>query len=331
MIRDTWAPAVVCRLRALLALRARLALARLALALLAPAPLAAQRDLSRADSLLRAGRVSRAEAVYFAAVRARPRDPAARLALGRYLAARGATRVGAVLIEEAWRFGAAPGVAATHLAPLYARLADWQALSRLERAPLSAGERMRAQWLAHNASATTGPDSVAFSLAAAPGSFGEVTILVGPDTMHAQVVPRVVGLVLDGGMAVSPGVRLFTGGGSDSRQSAAVATRVQFGALELRNEPVRLERLGRGRAQVGLELLARYAATVDPASGLLILRRGGRIGRSRGRRLPLLLEAREAHVAWNGRLEPLGGAVVARHLAGGRWTIDARRGELVVE
>lgn len=313
----------MCRHRSLLAF--------LAPALLAPTPLAAQRDLARADSLLRAGRVSRAEAVYFAAARARPRDPAARLALGRYLAARGATRVGAVLIEEAWRFGAAAGLAATYLAPLYARLADWQALARLDQAPLSSGERARAQWLSRNPSATAGPDSVTLPMQAAAGVIGEVVILVGTDTIRARVVPRAVGLVLDGSMAMAPGMRLFTGGGSDSRQGAAVAPRVLLGGLELNNEPVRLEPLGRGYALIGMELLARYAATVDPVAGTLALRRDGRLARAFAGRLPLLLEAREARVSWEGRLEPLGGVAVFPRLAASRWTIDGKRGELVLE
>ncbi|HEY0996747.1 MAG TPA: hypothetical protein VGD77_12205 [Gemmatimonadaceae bacterium] len=303
----------------------------LLVALLAPATLPAQRDLARADSLLRAGRVSRAEAVYFAAARQRPRDPAARLALGRYLAARGATRVGAVLIEEAWRFGAAPGVAATHLAPLYARLADWQALARLDRAPLSAGERARAAWLADNRSESTGPDSVALPLLPGRDGPAEVLIAVGADTIRAQVVPRAVGLVLDGSMAAAAGVRVFTGGATDSRQGAAVAREVRVGSLMLRNEPVRLEPLGAGRAQVGLELLARYAATVDPVARTLTLRRSGRVARGGGTRVPLLREGRDAQVAWNGRLEPLGGVTLAGYLSRGRWTVDARRGELVLE
>lgn len=298
---------------------------------LAPAPLAAQRDLSRADSLLRAGRVARAEAVYYAAASARPRDPAARLALGRYLAARGATRVGAVLIEEAWRFGASAGVAATHLAPLYARLADWEALAKLEQAPLSAGERARAEWLMRNRSQAVGADSVILPLASTRDALGEVTLVVGADTIRAQVVPRAVGLVLDGSYAMSNGVRLFTGGATDSRQGAAVAHEVRFGALTLRNEPVRLEPLGAGRAQVGMELLARYAATIDRDAGTLTLRRLGRVARGEGRRLPLLLEPRDVQVAWGGRLEPLGGVAFAGTLSRGRWTIDARRGELVLE
>src|SRR5918997_98123 len=118
-----------------------------------------------AGALPRAGRVEAAEALYYREARRRPRDPAARLALGRYLASRGATRIGAVLIEEARFFGASPALAALHLAPLYARLGDYKALALLPAAPLSAGERARAEWLAKNPSVVAGPESLTVALA----------------------------------------------------------------------------------------------------------------------------------------------------------------------
>ena len=64
--------------------------------------------VARADTLLIAGRIFAAESLYYVAVRRGPRDPAARLALGRYLAQRGALKVGAVLMEEARYFGGDP-------------------------------------------------------------------------------------------------------------------------------------------------------------------------------------------------------------------------------
>ena len=64
--------------------------------------------VARADTLLIAGRIFAAESLYYIAVRRAPRDPVARLALGRYLAQRGALKVGAVLMEEARYFGGDP-------------------------------------------------------------------------------------------------------------------------------------------------------------------------------------------------------------------------------
>src|SRR5581483_3952950 len=72
----------------------------------------AQGLVARADTLLVAGRVFAAESLYYYAVRIDPRNPTARLALGKYLAERGALKVGAVLMEEARYFGGDPGVVA---------------------------------------------------------------------------------------------------------------------------------------------------------------------------------------------------------------------------
>ena len=60
---------------------------------------------SRADVLLDAGLWPQAEEAYYAQSRLRPRAPAPRAALGRYLAMKGAVLPGTVLIEEALKFG----------------------------------------------------------------------------------------------------------------------------------------------------------------------------------------------------------------------------------
>ena len=87
--------------------RAKTCVALVALTSLATlaAPAQAQWGVWGADSLLAAGRVTAAESLYYAASSASPRDPGPRAALGRYLAARGALRIGAVLLEEARVFG----------------------------------------------------------------------------------------------------------------------------------------------------------------------------------------------------------------------------------
>ena len=97
--------------------------------------------IARADTLLIAGRVFAAESLYYDAVRWNSHDPAARLALGRYLASRGALKVGAVLMEEARYFGGDPRVIAQALAPVYEQLGDYGALASLPGTPLHARER----------------------------------------------------------------------------------------------------------------------------------------------------------------------------------------------
>jgi hypothetical protein len=300
-----------------------------------------QSQIARADALLKAGRVEAAEALYYREARRRPRDPAARLALGRYLASRGATRIGAVLIEEARFFGASPVVAALHLAPLYARLGDYKALALLPAAPLSAGERARAEWLAKNPPTTLGPDSLTVPLASADGdstaSLGSVVLVIDGDSLVADVDPAARGLVLDTSRARMPSVRRFAGAPAavqaGSPAMVAVVLRARLGTLAFTNLPASLEPLeSPRRARVGLDLLGRFSPTFRPADGRLVLRRSGRVARLLpGERVPLLVDPGAAWVVWQGRRESLGAAVVTRRLRAVRWTLDARRGEIVLQ
>jgi hypothetical protein len=314
-----------------------------------PVPSSAQRiaaptphsELARADALLKAGRVEAAEALYYREARRRPRDPAARMALGRYLASRGATRIGAVLIEEARFFGANPAVAALHLAPIYARLGDYKALALLPAAPLSAGERARAEWLAKNPPTVLGPDSVTVVLNPPDGEstslLGTVAVIIDGQSVVAEIDPAVRGLVLDTSRAHAPGVRVFAGAPSAVQAGSpavlAVLMRARLGDLAFTNLAVSLEPLASPtRARIGLDLLGRFSPTFHPRDGRLILRRSGRVARLLpGERVPLLVESRDAWVVWEGRPEPLGGDQVTRRLRAARWTLDAKRGEIILQ
>jgi hypothetical protein len=300
-----------------------------------------QSGIVRADALLKAGRVEAAEALYYREVQRRPRDPAARIALGRYLASRGATRVGAVLIEEARFFGASPVLAAIHLAPLYARLGDYKALALLPAAPLSPGERARAEWLAKNPPTVLGPDSLTVALAQSPSDstpvLGTVTVAIDGAPVVADIDPTVRGLVLDTSRARASSVRVFAGAPpavqAGTPAVTAVLLRARLGNLAFTNLPVTLEPLGSpARARIGLDLLGRFSPTFRPTEGRLILRRSGRVAKSLpGERVPLLVEPRDAWVVWQGRPEPLGGDIVTRRLRAVRWTLDAKRGEIVLQ
>jgi hypothetical protein len=302
---------------------------------------ASRSEIARADALLKAGRVEAAEALYYREARRRPRDPAARLALGRYLASRGATRIGAVLIEEARFFGANPVLAALHLAPLYARLGDYKALALLPAAPLSAGERTRAEWLAKNPPTVMGPDSLTVALTAPESDstslLGSVAIVIDGGSIVADIDPTVRGLVLDTSRASAPSVRIFASAPAavqaGSPAVSAVLLRARLGNLAFTNLPVNLEPLGSAaRARIGLDLLGRFSPTFRLNDGRLVLRRSGRVARFLpGERVPLLVEPRDAWVVWQGRPEPLGADIVTRRLRAGPWTLDARRGEIVLQ
>jgi len=284
--------------------------------------LGAQRVLvARGDSLLRAGNAAAAEAHYYEAARRRPRDPAARLALGRYLAARGALKVGAVLMEEARFFGGDAATVAASLAPVYTRLGDFRALTSLPSSPLGPAERARAEWLRANLPAATGPDST--TLAYVPldsGPVGRVTITVGAKKVEALLDPATQGLVLDRSLASE--LRTF----GDGR--VAVATRLQLGGIELANVPARVESLGPARpARIGLDVLADRSPSFEPAAGRLTLRRGRLASREWGERLQTLFLPSGLYLIRDGRVR----AFSAGTLSGAkRWTLDGRRGEIVL-
>jgi hypothetical protein len=295
----------------------------------------ALRAVARADSLLRSGRVALAESLYYDAARRRPRDPAPRLALGRYLASRGALRIGAVLIEEARRFGANPAAVAVHLAPLYTQLGAWQSLRELSAAPLTSGERERAQWIGDRMSAIAGPESatVALLVARAPGALGAVVIRMGAsDSVVADIDPAARGIVIDHSRRTPPSLRRFAGGSTDVRQMAGLIEQASIGDVAFTNLPVTFASLGDvDRARIGLDFLSRFSPTLDRARGRVILRRTGRLGaRPPGTRYPLFVDAATgARVPRAGRLDPLVTALGAE-LRARSWTIDARLGELVL-
>ena len=114
-------------------------------------PLGARIVLAAAEGTegLEEGRLAAAESAYYAAARRAPRDPTIRAALGRYLAARGGVRAGAVLLEEAQFFGGDSAALARVLVPLYLRLRDFRALYDLKPNVLSGAERRRALLLTY--------------------------------------------------------------------------------------------------------------------------------------------------------------------------------------
>ena len=305
----------------------------LALGAVVSLPLGAQtaRLVARADSLLNVGEVARAESLYYAASRRNSGDNVARTALGRYLASRGAFKIAATLLEEAMVFGADTSANARVRAPVLQAADDWEALMRLPHSPLSSAERERARWLAVNAPAASGADSVtvAFEHSSAEG-LGRIDLVIGGDTLAADLDPNVDELVLGDYARFATLVQVFTGAAGDR---VAVVQRLSIGDLVLDHVPARIdERLGPARARIGLTLLAKLAPTVDAAAGMLTLRRDGRVGASLGRRrVPLFFYFPGVRIARAGRLVPIESPAGRAVLSEARWTLDLKRGELVLE
>jgi hypothetical protein len=299
---------------------------------LAPMPLGAQR--SAADAALATGRLARAESLYFRAARLRPRDPDARRDLGNYLAARGALRVGAVLLEEARMFGGDARRIAADLAPLYRELGDWSALATLPVSPLGVGEREQARWLVSHSRTIEMPESVTveYRPPREAGSLGEMSIAIGRRTLTARIEAGRRGVVLDERLRGAGGVTVFgTSPNGDATCGAVQSLRI--GALTLEHVAVSFATLGdSSRAVVGLDVLRAFAPTFDPAAARLTLRRTGRVrADAAGARYPTLIAPDDLEVLRSGRFVSIAGPESRDLLRAHRWTIDSRRGEIVVE
>ena len=295
---------------------------------------------ARADSLLNAGGLQRAESLYYAAVQVRPRDPAARYALGRYLVSRGAPRVGATLFEEALQFGGDASLVGADLAPLYLSLGEYHKLSALKTSALSSAERERARWLVAHTTKTTAPDSVTtvpYRKPANSASLGQMTVRVNGRSVEAAIVTREHGIVISDTNALAKRLRTFRVP-AEQRSGAggvpAVADSIAFGRLSLTDYPVTVRSLPDGQQMiVGLDVLARYAPTFDPRTERISLRASGTVSRGTtiADEFATLFTRSDVRIlqapGWVGFDQPQ----IARVLASRRWTLDARRGLIAIE
>jgi len=301
--------------------------------------------IARGDTMIIAGRLFGAESAYYEAARIAPHDGAARLALGRYLAGRGRLRIAATLMEEARHFGAEPQVVALELAPVYsmlgvmdslsARKADWSALAALPSPVVGVGERLRAEYLHANPPAIDGPDS-AIALYAVSDShlLGRIKIVIGQDTVSAIIDARVSGLVLDTTWMRDDSVKRFAPRGSkDPAAVYAVVPMLRIGEIALSNAPARFQpQRAAGGATIGLDVFGALAATFDPRVGYVMLRRKGRVSdKTPGWRIPSYMARTGVLVVKGDTMFPIGHPDVQQYFRAGKWTWDARRGEVVVD
>lgn len=303
-------------------------------AVLAPLPSPAQNPtVARADSLLRSGRVFAAETLYYQAAREKPRDPVARLALGRYLAARGALKVGAVLMEEARYFGGDRTVVAAQLAPIYARMGDWRALASLPATPLEYPARARAEALREAPSEAAGPDSALVSYRpATEGTLGAVTLVIGTDTVEAIIDAAAHELVLDTSWVAGRGLHVFKSQyESDPATFTALAPWIALGEVTLTQVPARFEALEGATPRIGLAVLARFTPTFDPDARTILLRlKPPAPGTLPGERHPTLTYPAGVWLIERDGVRSLTSDAGRELLNGSAWTLDAKRGEVVI-
>ena len=287
----------------------------------------------RADSLLAAGRLLAAESAYYAGARARPRDPEARRQLGRFLGERGAPRVGAVLLEEARQFGGDAATIARDLVPFYRALDDYHALVAMPASPLSQGDRAQAQWLVEHPPALEAGDSavVSYRLSSAEGaSPGRVALLIDGIIVDAVIDPLRRGIIVDSrGNAVPR--RRFRARADGTMPT--VADTVVLGTLKMVNVPVTIDSLGAGvNAILGIDVLQRFAATFDPTQRRIVLHPSGTVSASLpGVRVATITTPSDFRVLQGNRFVNMGTPSLAVLLRTKRWTLDAKRGAIVIE
>lgn len=281
-----------------------------------------------ADSLLAEGKLAAAESAYYAEARAKPRNPVARAALGKFLAARGGTRAGAVLLDEARFFGGDSASLARSLVPLFVRLGDYKELAALQPNVLTPAERARARWLSTRKSEAQLRDSVVILTYRAmnDGSgLGTVLVRIGKTELPAVIDPRASGLVVPASARTE--IRAF---GAQGRNTLGVAESVRVGGVAFSNVPVTIGTPDE-TARLGFDVLAPYFPAFDPAKGLLTLRRVGRRSPSPvGLRLPALYDDNGMRLLINGRWHSTTAAAASMLLATRRWIWDWKLGDVVL-
>ena len=88
----------------------------------------------------------------------------------------------------------------------------------------------------------------------------------------------------------------------------------------------------RADVTLGLEMLRRLAPTFDPGTDTLTLRRSGAVAQNMvGTHTPMVLDDQGLRFVFDGRWQMTSSRDSAKLLTSRRWTLDAKRGILVLE
>ena len=291
-----------------------------------------------ADSLLRRGELQRAESMYYAATRARPRDPEARFALGKYLLDRGAFRIGATLIDEAMQFGYDRRAGSALLARVYINLGEYAAAEGLPVNSPSSGEHAQIRWLAAHPKRVLASDSsalVAFSRTSVPGYLGAIRIRLNGQPMIAMVSPRTTcALRVSDTAAVARTLHRFGASPRAGEGLSAAADSLVLNRWMIHNVPAVIEPMRENvQAVVCFGLLANYAPFFEPLANLMTLHLGGVVGAPSSRSVvtPILdVEGQYTMFTSNG-WTPLASPAAMQVLGTRRWTFDSRRGQITID
>lgn len=253
--------------------------------------------------MLAVGRLAAAEEELYAAVGERPRAPAARGALGAYLASRGRFRIAEILLEEAMRFGADSGSVRRAIA----RMAPY-------RARVEAG---------NGAAVPYTPDTEPNTL----GSFEVSTQRGSGGAFVAQLDPAVTGIVLGRRAAETFGV---VRGDPQAR-----VRELWIGGLKLEGLRAAVDTLSSpSSVRVGLDVLWPLHLRVDERAGLMVLGRAPQATPGvRVEQIPFVITFPGLLLVMRPGEPPRG---IASHegraiLRGTRWQIDAAQATVLVE
>ncbi len=303
---------------------------RAALLLCFAVPLASQTPRpvvsSAADIAISQGRLDDAENELFAASSRAPREPAARGALGIFLASRGKFRIGAVLLEEARQFGGDASVINARLFQVYSWLGDWTAIAALPY-PARSVDHDRARWLAAHASTYSGPDSATVALQPNESAgLGKIALTIAGATVLVDIDPTIDGLLLPLTVEVASESELI--GMRDSTTLGAVRA-VGIGTMKLTN--VRANFLKSGRAAIGLDVLAALMPTFDASGKTLTLRL--KSVAQKGEPVLIMLAFPGVRIVPRAGQPPvmIESAAGRATLRGSRWTFDIKHGAIFMQ
>ena len=286
-----------------------------------------------ADSLLAEGKLPAAESAYYAEARVKPKNPTVRAALGKFLAARGGTKAGAVLLDEARFFGGDSTALARALVPLFVRMGDYQQLAMLRPDVLTPAERQRARWLVANPpQARLQGNSVVLTYQAMGDGRGLGTIPVRIGKAGAQgseviaiIDPRVSGLVLPSWLRRD--LRLF---GNNGPQTLAVAEQLRLGGATFTNVPVVVGNADE-RARIGFDVIAPFYPRFDSRNGMLALQRvDRRASAPPGLRVHALYDSDGMRLLINSKWYPSSAEAPSMLLATRRWMWDWKLGDVIL-
>ncbi len=285
-----------------------------------------QVDPSPAERAIAVGRLDVAEALLYDAVARAPRQPAARGALGAFLASRGKFLPGATLLDEALYFGADSATVEARLLEIYRWTGEYGRLAALQHAPLSAERR---ECYARTGTTQAGGAAQA-TVPLRPNDelgIGRITITIAGVTLDADVQPTMSGIELPSSVEVRSAIEP-TGVRGDT--TFGVARTLRIGDVTLGPVPVALVPHPRV-ARLGLDVLSLLTPTFDTRNGTFTVR--AQPYKPAGELLPLMLTFpgvsfvagdATAPVALH---EPAGRAA----LRGTRWTLDVTGGAIVIE